>query len=84
MRRRDKVAASEGPTYDAWISTSPDAGKNIFLGQFSSTRRLAQFDTDAVEVMVPTSKQASLVSKLLSERRVILLVGVVDCSCGVD
>ena len=34
--------------------------------------------------MVPTSKQAKLVSKLMSERRVILLVGVVDCNNGVD
>ena len=56
------------------------------MGQFFSTRRFAQFDTAAVEIMVPTSKQVTLVSKLLDERRVIILVGVVDvdCNSGVD
>ena len=38
----------------------------------------------AVEDVVPTSKQAKLVSKLMSERMVILLVGVADCNNGVD
>ena len=73
---------SEGPTRDALISTSLSAGRHIYLGQCSLTRQLAQFDIDTVEGMVPTSKQAKLVSKLLSERRVILLVGVVDCNNG--
>ena len=56
------------------------------MGQFSSTRRFAQFDTAAVEIMVPTSKQVTLVSKLLDESRVIIQVGVVDvdCNSGVD
>ena len=49
-----------------------------------ATSWLAQFDIAAVEDMVPTSKQAKLVLKLLSQRRVILLVGVVDCNSGVD
>ena len=87
MRRRDKMAGhrrAEGPTRDTWISTSPDAGRNIYVGQFSPTRRLALFDTAVVEDMVPTSKQAILVSELLSERRVIRLMGVVDCNNGVD
>ena len=87
MRRRDKVAGSrrsEGPTRDAWISTCPDARRNIYVGQVSPTRRLAQFDIAAVKDMVPTSRQAKLVSKLMRERRVILLVGVVDCINGVD
>ena len=88
IRARDKVAGrrSEGPSRDARISTSPDGWRNICVGQFFSTRRFAQFDTAAVEVMVPTSKQATLVSKLLDERRVIILVGVVDvdCNSGVD
>ena len=59
-------------------------GRNTYVGQFSSTRRLAQFDIAAMGDMVPTSKQAKLVSKLLSERRVSLLVGVVDCNNGAD
>ena len=54
------------------------------MGHFSPTRRLAQFDIAAVKGMVPTSKRTKLVSKLRSERRVILLVGVVDCKNGVD
>ena len=75
---------TEGPARDTRISTSPDVGRNTHVGQFSSTSQLAQFDIAAVEDMVPTSKQAKLVSKLLSERRVILLLGVVDCNNGVD
>ena len=54
------------------------------MGQVSPTRRVAQFDIAAVEDMVPTSKQAKLVSKLLSERRLTPLVSVVDCNDGVD
>ena len=54
------------------------------MGRVSPTRWLAQFDIAAVEDMVPTSNQAELVSKLMSERKVFLLVGVVDCKNGVD
>ena len=43
---------------------------------WASSHRRAPFDNDTVEGMV------KLVSKLLSERRVILLVGVVDCNNG--
>ena len=43
---------SEGPTRDALISTSLSAGGNVFVGQFSLTRQLAQFDIDTVEGMV--------------------------------
>ena len=43
---------SEGPTRDALISTSLSAGRNIYVGQFSLTRQLAQFDIDTVEGMV--------------------------------
>ena len=38
IHRRDKVAGSrrsEGPTRDAWIPTSLDAGRNIYGGQVS-------------------------------------------------
>ena len=75
---------SEGLTRDAWISTSPDSGRNIYVGQVSPTRRLAQVDIATEEDTVPTSNQAKLVSKFLIERRVILLVSVVDCNNGVD
>ena len=68
-----------------WIWAAESQPELRELGRvFRASGVLTQFGVATEEDTVPTSKQAKLVSNLLSERRVIILVSVVVCNNGVD